>query len=200
MKNIVIRIVDDDVDIRSSLEFVLRSDGWNVVSYSSGEDFLTNDILSAPGCVLLDIRMSGMSGLEVQQTMNARGIGIPIIFLTGHGDLEMAVEAMKAGAYDFLVKPVDNERLLTTISRTLRKAKLPQSFRLALAQAHWDDLTTREKQILILLSEGLLNRSIAERLGLSMRTVEGHRQRSMKKLGVVNIAELNAFMQEISVN
>ncbi len=200
MKNIVIRIVDDDVDIRSSLEFVLRSDGWNVVSYSSGEDFLTNDILSAPGCVLLDIRMSGMSGLEVQQTMNARGISIPIIFLTGHGDLEMAVEAMKAGAYDFLVKPVDNERLLTTISRTLRKAKLPQSFRLALAQAHWDGLTTREKQILILLSEGLLNRSIAERLGLSMRTVEGHRQRSMKKLGVVNIAELNAFMQEISVN
>lgn len=110
----------------------------------------------------------------------------------------MAVEAMKAGAYDFLVKPVDNERLLTTISRTLRKANLPHSFRLAQAQAHWDSLTSREKQILIFLSEGLLNRTIAERLGLSIRTIEGHRQRSMKKLGIANVAELNAFMQEIN--
>jgi FixJ family two-component response regulator len=198
MKNVVIRIVDDDEDIRSSLAFVLRADGWEVSLYSSGESFLTTDIHSSPGCVLLDIRMPGMSGLEIQQILNARGIDIPIIFLTGHGDIEMAVEAMKAGAYDFLVKPVDNERLLTTISRTLRKANLPHSFRLAQAQAHWDSLTSREKQILIFLSEGLLNRTIAERLGLSIRTIEGHRQRSMKKLGIANVAELNAFMQEIN--
>lgn len=193
----LIRIVDDDADIRSSLEFLLTADGWDVVSYADAETFLAQDDLKKPGCNVLDIRMPGMSGLALQQELNRRGSTIPVIFLTGHGDIDMCVQAMKEGAKDFLIKPVNEEKLLTAISEAAREQSRP-TMTPAQISGCWSKLTAREKEILPLLAKGLLNRAVAERLGLSIRTVEAHRQIGMKKLGVATIAELNAMLSAMN--
>ena len=111
----LVRIVDDEADLREALSFVLDMEGWKTVTYGRAEDFFTGDSPSEPGCVVLDVRMPGMSGIEAQHEMRSRGIALPIIFLTGHGDVDMAVGAVQDGAFDFLLKPVDNERFLNSV-------------------------------------------------------------------------------------
>ena len=113
----LVRIVDDEADLREALSFVLDMEGWKTVTYGRAEDFFTGDSPSEPGCVVLDVRMPGMSGIEAQHEMRSRGIALPIIFLTGHGDVDMAVGAVQDGAFDFLLKPVDNERFLNSVGR-----------------------------------------------------------------------------------
>ena len=179
----LIRIVDDDEDLAESLKFLLEPEGWKVVSYLSAEDYLKSDAPSVEGCLLLDIRMPGLSGLELQEK---------IIFLTGHGDVDVAVQAMKFGAYDFLQKPVKAERLIQAISSvaSILKEKRDYGASLEYWYKKFQLLTDRERSITILASQGLLNQEISERLNISTRTVHTHRLNSYKKLDVHSTSDL----------
>lgn len=193
----VVRIVDDDVALTEGLAFLLESEGWTVQVYDSAQAFLTNDAPSVRGCLVLDVRMPGMTGLELQHVMNERGYNLPIIFLTGHGDIDMAVSTIKQGAVEFLQKTGDNARLVEAVSRAVARsmegfAQLDQDpFE---AQKRWRELTEREAQLLTLIAKGQRNRDVAERLGLSVRTVEAHRASAFRKLGIKTVAELSSLM------
>ena len=188
----LIRIVDDDTDHTDSLIFLLESEGWDAVGYPSAEDFLTKDATSVEGCLILDIRMNGLNGIELQEEMKRRSINLPIIFLTGHGDVEMAVQAMKFGAKDFLQKPIKPEKLIQAISKITTEQKEKKDFGNSLQ--YWEDklslLTKRERDVIELSAVGLLNQDIAERLNISKRTVHTHRLNSYKKLGLHSLSEL----------
>lgn len=193
----VVRIVDDDAALTEGLAFLLESEGWTVQVYDSAQAFLTNDAPSVRGCLVLDVRMPGMTGLELQHVMNERGYNLPIIFLTGHGDIDMAVSTIKQGAVEFLQKTGDNARLVEAVSRAVARsmegfAQLDQDpFE---AQKRWRELTEREAQLLTLIAKGQRNRDVAERLGLSVRTVEAHRASAFRKLGIKTVAELSSLM------
>lgn len=181
----LVRIVDDEADLREALSFVLDMEGWKTVTYGRAEDFFTGDSPSEPGCVVLDVRMPGMSGIEAQHEMRSRGIALPIIFLTGHGDVDMAVGAVQDGAFDFLLKPVDNERFLNSVAcaawvSAAAAAGLPGEDSLERLAA----LTKRERSLAQLIALGLTNREAAERSGIAQRTMEVHRANILRKLGV----------------
>ncbi|WP_289077306.1 response regulator [uncultured Parasutterella sp.] len=198
-----IRVVDDDEDLLESLEFPLESEGWKVKTYSSAQDFLRNDAASVTGCLISDIRMPGMTGLELQKEMNDRHIHLPIIFLTAHGDIDMAVSAVKAGAIEFLQKPVDQERLLKVVADCARKSAKGYSllsFDIFEARRRWDVLTEKEKTVLKFVAAGLMNKEVAERLGNSVRTIENHRGNGLKKLQIHTMAELNQLISAIKEN
>lgn len=193
----VVRIVDDDAALTEGLAFLLESEGWTVQVYESAQAFLTNDAPSVRGCLVLDVRMPGMTGLELQHVMNERGYNLPIIFLTGHGDIDMAVSTIKQGAVEFLQKTGDNARLVEAVSRAVARsmegfAQLDQDP--YEAQKRWRELTEREVQLLTLIAKGQRNRDVAERLGLSVRTVEAHRASAFRKLGIKTVAELSSLM------
>ncbi|WP_277612607.1 response regulator transcription factor [Parasutterella muris] len=198
-----IRVVDDDEDLLESLEFLLESEGWKVKTYSSAQDFLRNDAASVTGCLISDIRMPGMTGLELQKEMNDRHIHLPIIFLTAHGDIDMAVSAVKAGAIEFLQKPVDQERLLKVVADCARKSAKGYSllsFDIFETRRRWDALTEKEKTVLKFVAAGLMNKEVAERLGNSVRTIENHRGNGLKKLQIHTMAELNQLISAIKEN
>lgn len=198
-----IRVVDDDEDLLESLEFLLESEGWKVKTYRSAQDFLRNDAASVTGCLISDIRMPGMTGLELQKEMNDRHIHLPIIFLTAHGDIDMAVSAVKAGAIEFLQKPVDQERLLKVVADCARKSAKGYSllsFDIFEARRRWDVLTEKEKTVLKFVAVGLMNKEVAERLGNSVRTIENHRGNGLKKLQIHTMAELNQLISAIKEN
>lgn len=193
----VVRIVDDDAALTEGLAFLLESEGWTVQVYESAQAFLKNDVPSVRGCLVLDVRMPGMTGLELQHVMNERGYNLPIIFLTGHGDIDMAVSTIKQGAVEFLQKTGDNARLVEAVSRAVARsmegfAQLDQDP--YEAQKRWRELTEREAQLLTLTAKGQRNRDVAERLGLSVRTVEAHRASAFRKLGIKTVAELSSLM------
>ena len=195
----LIRIVDDDDSLRDALRFVLETEGWRVADHAGAREFLTRDAPSTPGCVVLDIRMPGMSGIEAQRAMLERGIDLPIIFLTGHGDIDMAVSALQEGALDFIQKPVDNERLLAVIAyaASANLAKRAGRVDAATLLERAALLTERELEIARALADGLVNREIAERLQIAQRTVEVHRAAVMRKLGIrkpAELASLRAFL------
>lgn len=188
----LIRVVDDDDALREALIFVLKMEGWEVAAYASGGDFLRSDTPSKPGCVVLDVQMPGMTGVEVQQVMNERGINLPIVFLTGHGDIDMAVMTMQDGEADFIQKPLDNERLLRSIE-TAAYRSASQTVGILDAEDARERLavlTDRESDIARLLSQSLTNRQIGERLGIAVRTVEVHRATVLRKLGVKSTEEI----------
>ena len=198
-----IRVVDDDEDLLESLEFLLESEGWKVKTYSSVQDFLRNDAASVTGCLIRHLRMPGMTGLELQKEMNDRHIHLPIIFLTAHGDIDMAVSAVKAGAIEFLQKPVDQERLLKVVADCARKSAKGYSllsFDIFEARRRWDALTEKEKTVLKFVAAGLMNKEVAERLGNSVRTIENHRGNGLKKLQIHTMAELNQLISAIKEN
>lgn len=188
----LIRAVDDDEDQLISLEALLSGEGWDVAAHTSARDFFVNDRPSRPGCLILDLRMPDVSGLEVQAEMKKRGITLPIIFLTGHGDIDTAVFAIRAGAEEFLQKPVQPDRLLTTVARSVQKDC--DSREHPIDEAEWKSrfgrLTTREREIIRLAAKGLLNRQIAAKLDISERTVQVHRLSAYRKLDVHNTAGL----------
>lgn len=194
----LVRLVDDDAELRDALQFVLELEGWRTAAYGSADEFLRSDAPSEPGCVVMDVRMPGMTGLEAQQAMNALGMTLPVIFLTGHGDVDMAVSAMMDGASDFIQKPIDNERLLASIARAAVKS-LSQAEGLATpaeARRRIGALTGREKDLARLLAQGLTNRDMAERLGIALRTVEVHRASVLRKLAVKTPKEVAALLSE----
>ena len=191
-ENALIRIVDDDASVRDALVYMLEQEGFDTGAYASAEEFLVNDMPSRPGVVVLDVRMPGMSGTRLQDEMIARRIDTPIIFLTGHGDVDMAVKALRKGAYHFLQKPVDTDELVRTIRECLEKTR--RGLTAEEAREAIGLLTPRERQIAKLLLQGVPNHGIAERLSLSVRTVENHRTSLYRKLRVNSYEELKSLL------
>lgn len=185
----LVRIIDDDDDLRESAEMMLSYAGWNVSTYPDAVSFLTQDSPSFPGCTVVDIRMPGMSGPELQAEMLRRAISLPIIILTGHANVDLAVMTLKAGAFDFLQKPVDEIVLLETISKACEES-LRCSLGLMCAQElkkRFNTLSAREKDVAKLIADGLTTKAIAERLGISDWTVYEHKSEIYKKLGSEDI-------------
>jgi len=188
----LVRIVDDDKDLRESAEMMLSYAGWKVSTYPDAGSFLTEDSPSVPGCAVVDIRMPGMSGPELQAEMLRRSISLPIIILTGHANVDLAVMTLKAGAFDFLQKPVDEIVLLETISKACEES-LKRSLGLMSAQElkkRFNTLSAREKDVAKLIADGLTTKAIAERLGISDWTVYEHKSEIYKKLGSKDIKGL----------
>jgi two-component system, LuxR family, response regulator FixJ len=188
----IVFVVDDDEGVRNSLRFLLKSVGLPARALASAGEFLESYESSQPGCLVLDVRMPGMSGLELQQQLNLRGAVIPVIFITGHGDIPMAVEAMQQGAFDFLQKPFRDQDLIDRIQRALERdgrnrAALDEHARI---RERLDSLTPREREVLALMTRGKPNKIMAAELGLSQRTVEIHRARVMEKSGAASLAQL----------
>ena len=193
-------LVDDDEAIRDALAWLLQSRQIPCRSYLIAEDFLAAGPEGLSGCVVLDIRMTGMSGLELFETLQEQGITLPIIFLTGHGDVPMAVAALKKGAYDFFEKPFnDNElanRVLEALDHDARQRSAQASAQTIAARL--DTLTSREKQVMELILAGKFNKVIADELKISMRTVEVHRARLLDKMGVKTAVELAQLLNRRS--
>ena len=193
-----IHLVDDDAAFRRSLVFLLESMGWPVQAHASAADYLDAGLpaLEQTGCLLLDVRMPGMSGLELQQALIARGCHLPIVFITGHGDVELAVQAMKRGAFDFLEKPFKDQRLLDVVSAALRQREtdLVSSERAQQAGDRLVRLSPREAEVARLVAQGLPNKLVARELDISEKTVHIHRQHVMEKAEVGSAAELARLM------
>lgn len=185
-------VVDDDESIRRAMTRLFRSAGFEVQTFQSAAEFLATARADGLACLLLDLQMPGMSGAELQQELLQRGADLPIVFLTGHGDVPSAVGAMKRGAVEFLSKPVENEHLLETVRQAI--ADLASRQRQAIEVREFakrvQSLTSREQEIMLLVITGLLNKQIAIRLGITETTVKVHRGRVMEKTGVSSVAEL----------
>ncbi|WP_416140046.1 response regulator transcription factor [Halomonas sp. HK25] len=186
-----IAVVDDDQALRESLAWLLDSVDLASRAFADGEAFLAADP-DAFDAVLLDVRMPGLSGLQVQQRMNERGDDLPVIFMTGHGDVPMAVAALKAGALDFIEKPFNHQQLIDTVQQALRvhQQRRRERARHDALQARYAALRPKEQRILVHVAEGMTSREIAEHLGISAKTVEVYRLRAMKALGAGSLAEL----------
>ncbi|HJP67451.1 MAG TPA: response regulator [Sphingomicrobium sp.] len=187
----VVHLVDDDAAIRRSVSFMLKTSGHRVETYESGVDLLKSSSHLDQGCILLDIRMPGMDGLEVQQALLEKGVSLPVIIMTGHGDVTLAVKAMKAGAVDFIEKPFEKDALLSSLDEGYRRLsrKGATDDRMRDAEVRLQALTPRERDVLDGLAQGLPNKTIAYDLGISPRTVEIHRANLMTKLGVRSLSE-----------
>jgi FixJ family two-component response regulator len=188
----VIFVVDDDQAMRTSLKWLIESTGMQVRTFDSADAFLAAYYPGCAGCLLLDVRMPGMSGLELQNYMAREGYRLPVIIITGHGDVGMAVKAMKAGAADFIEKPFHDEDLLGSIRNALeldQRRRVTQTNRVEIA-ARLAELTPREHEIMGMVTEGKSNKEMAAALGVSTKTVEAHRARVMEKMRAESLAEL----------
>ena len=187
----LVHLVDDDASVRRSVGFMLKTSGHQVETYESGVELLKSSARLEQGCILLDIRMPGMDGLEVQQALQEKGVRLPVIVMTGHGDVGLAVKAMKAGAVDFIEKPFEKMALLSSLDEAFRRLseKEVTGERRKDAEVKLQALTPREREVLEGLAQGLPNKTIAYDLGISPRTVEIHRANLMSKLGVRSLSE-----------
>ena len=195
----VIRLVDDDRELLDSLSFMLEMEDWKVRCFSNAREFLTQDVHSEPGCVILDVRMPGMSGLELQDEMLRRGIDLPILFLTGHGDVGMAVSALKKGAGDFCEKPADPGKLREAVRRlTAQNIESRKTrFALEMMKKRFDSLTPREKDVIRLVAADTLNKVIALDLGIQEHTVKIHRANACRKLGIRSALDAHKYLSAI---
>lgn len=191
ISNATVFIIDDDADFRESVQWLLESTTYTIESYASAQEFL-DDYDQRPGCMLLDVRMPEISGLALQQIMQERDIRLPVIVLTGHGDVPMAVTAMKNGALDFLEKPFDDDVLLKLVDRAMQEAqqRFSQQNEERELRELYDTLSRREREVMDLVVTGNSNREIAETLGISPKTVEVHRSRVMGKMRAESLAQL----------
>lgn len=185
-------VVDDDEAVRRSLRWLIESVGLNVETYASAREFLNAYQLNHPGCLVLDVRMPEMSGLELQEKLIANRINIPILFLTGHGDVPMAVRAMKAGAADFISKPFNDQALLDRIQHAIKRDVFlrEEQAQRAEIEARWAKLTPREREVMELVIAGKSNKAIAAQLGVSSKTVEAHRAKFMEKMKANSLPDL----------
>lgn len=185
-------VVDDDASVRKSFGRLLRTAGYQVETFASADEFLAHPLSIEPGCLLLDLKMPGRNGLELQEALVAARKAIPIIFVTGHGDISASVRAMKGGAVDFLTKPYSAEDLLEAVERAMAKDKRDRRERAQLTdlQSRARALTPREAEVLRLVVRGLLNKQVAAELGISEKTVKVHRARVMQKMRADSMADL----------
>ena len=195
-------VVDDDEGVRNSLRFLLKSVGLTTRALASAKEFLDFYQPDMHGCLVLDVRMPGMSGLELQEQLNLRGATIPVIFITGHGDVPMAVEALQHGAFDFLQKPFRDQDLIDRIQRALERdahnrTALSQHEKISVRLA---SLTPREREVLTLMTRGKPNKIMAAELGVSQRTVEIHRARVMEKSGAASLAQLVRMVMDMEAH
>jgi FixJ family two-component response regulator len=188
----IVHVVDDDASVLTALTRLLRAAGHEVQPWASAAEFLSAGVCDAPGCIVLDLRMAEMGGMELQQTLAQQHCGLPIIFLTGHGDIATGVRAMKAGAVDFLTKPVKGETLLEAVGNALARDGESRVFHdgLHLLQQCYATLTPREREVFALVAAGATNKRIATEIGAAERTVKLHRKHVMAKMKAVSIADL----------
>ena len=185
-------IVDDDASVRSSLKFLLSTVGLQAETFDSADSFLQRKPPDIPSCLVLDVRLPGLSGLDFQRELAARNISIPIVFLTGHGDIPMSVRAMKAGAVEFLTKPFSHEVLLSAIRQALERSRLAlaRESELQALRERYASLTAREQEVMALIVSGLLNKQAGGELGIGESTVKAHRGQVMQKMKAESFADL----------
>jgi RNA polymerase sigma factor (sigma-70 family) len=195
----VVFVVDDDPSIRSSLKFLLSSVGLQVENFESAESFLQRKPPDAPSCIVLDVRLRGLSGLDFQRELAARNIRIPIVFVTGHGDIPMSVRAMKAGAIEFLTKPYRDQDLLDAVRIALERDRTRHEQEKVLTdlRQRFESLTPREQEVISMVVSGMLNKQIAGELGTAENTVKVHRSRAMEKMNAQSVAELVKMIERL---
>jgi len=188
----VVFVVDDDPSVRSSLKFLMSSVGLQVESFDSADALLQRKLPDAPSCLVLDVRLRGLSGLDFQRELAARNCHMPIIFITGHGDIPMSVRAMKAGAIEFLTKPFRDQDLLDAVRIALAKdrERCERKKEVSDLKERFNSLTPREQEVISMVASGLLNKQIADQLGTAENTVKVHRSRAMEKMHAQSVAEL----------
>ena len=188
----IVFVVDDDVSVRESLELLIRFEGWLPETFASAEEFLSRPRVQAPSCLILDVGLPDLNGLDLQKRIAADRIDMPIIFITGHGDVPMTVQAMKAGAVEFLTKPFSDDVLLTAISQAIERSQtaLGQEAEMAVLRERHASLSPRERQVMALVVSGLLNKQVGSELDISEITVKAHRGKVMQKMKAGSLAEL----------
>jgi len=188
----VVFVVDDDPSVRSSLKFLMSSVGLQVESFDSADALLQRKLPDAPSCLVLDVRLRGLSGLDFQRELAARNCHMPIIFITGHGDIPMSVRAMKAGAIEFLTKPFRDQDLLDAVRIALAKDRERRERKKEVSdlKERFNSLTPREQEVISMVVSGMLNKQIADQLGTAENTVKVHRSRAMEKMQAQSVAEL----------
>ncbi len=197
----IVYLVDDDHSVRAALEDLLASVGLRAIGFGATRDFLAHPREPAPGCLVLDVRMPGQSGLDFQRQMRTLGIALPVVFITGHGDMAMAVEAMKAGAIEFLPKPFREQDLLDAIQNgiAMDRARLARESGRAELQARWELLTPGEQDVVRLVVQGLLNKQVAGRLDVSEVTVKVRRAQAMRKMQAASLADLVRLADQLGL-
>lgn len=188
----LIRVIDDDDAMRHSWAFLIEGEGWDVMTYPDAITYLSSNDFIRPGCLLLDVRMPHMSGLELQLKLREVGCDLPIIFISGHGDIDMAVNTLKAGAVDFLQKPVDDQRLLQAIENAVSNnlAQRRNNAEVADFRTRLEQLTQREREVIRMVAQGYSNKEVAREFGISEKTVQVHRGSAYRKLDLHNAAEI----------
>jgi FixJ family two-component response regulator len=195
----IVFVVDDDISVRESLELLIRNAGWQPETFASAQDFLARSPALDPSCLVLDIRLPGLNGLELQKRIAADRRGMPIIFITGHGDVPMTVQAMKAGAVEFLTKPFSDEVLLSAIHNAIERsqAALTQETQTRAIREGYASLSRREREVMALVVAGRLNKQVGGELGISEITVKAHRGKVMRKMkadSLVNLVNMAATL------
>lgn len=188
----IVFVVDDDISVRESLELLIKFAGWQPETFASAEEFLARPRTASPSCLVLDVSLPDLNGLELQKLIGADRVDMPIIFITGHGDVPMTVQAMKAGAVEFLTKPFDDEVLLSAIRHAIKRssAVLDDQAEITALRGSYDSLTPREQEVMRLVVAGMLNKQIGLRLGISEITVKAHRGKVMQKMKSDSVADL----------
>jgi RNA polymerase sigma factor (sigma-70 family) len=195
----VVFVVDDDPSVRSSLKFLMSSVGLQVESFDSADALLQRKLPDAPSCLVLDVRLRGLSGLDFQRELAARNCHMPIIFITGHGDIPMSVRAMKAGAVEFLTKPFRDQDLLDAVRVALEKDRERRERKKEVSELkeRFNSLTPREQKVISMVVAGMLNKQIADQLGTAENTVKVHRSRAMEKMHAQSVAELVKMIDKL---
>jgi FixJ family two-component response regulator len=196
-----VAIVDDDPSVRRGLARLIRSVGWKAETFGSAQEFLDSNRTEPPSCVVLDLQLPGLSGLDLQKRMAEAGLDTPIVFLTGHGSIPATVQAMKAGAIEFLTKPVDDQELLTAIGEAIERDQRTRQQRADMRDLRdrYESLTGREQEVMGLVVSGLLNKQIAADLGITEDTVKFHRGHVMRKMGADSLADLVRMANSLKI-